>query len=105
VPGGSVCSASLTKEQRDFFAAHAPEGVSLDSLRVLGPIHVLKLRYTPPELARRIVAEMWPYRDGSRIIELSTKCSTSEPFQAAVETRAFLSGQGVDLSGAQSTAG
>jgi hypothetical protein len=126
MPGGSVCSASLkgvpakatvrdavagrapvrhifTKEQRDFFAAHAPEGVSLDSLRVLGPIHVLKLKYTPPELARKIVGEMWLYPDGSRIIELSTKCSTTEPFQVAVETRAFLSGKGVDLSGAQST--
>jgi hypothetical protein len=126
MPGGSVCSASLkgvptkatvrdavagriplrqifTKDQREFFAAHAPDGVGLDDLRVLGPIHVLKLKYTPPELARKIVGEMWLYPDGARIIELSTKCSTTEPFQVAAETRAFLSGKGVDLSGAQST--
>jgi len=126
MPGGSVCSASLkgvppkatvrdavagrvpqrhifTKDQREFFAAHAPEGMSLDDLRVLGPIHVLKLKYTPPELARKIVGEMWLYPDGSRIIELSTKTSITEPFQVAVETRAFLSRKGVDLGGVQST--
>ena len=34
----------FSKEQRAFFAAHAPEGIELDDLTVLGPIFVLKLR-------------------------------------------------------------
>ena len=46
---------------------------------------------------------MWLYPDGSRILELSTKCAPSEAFQAAAETRAFLTAQGVDLEGAQET--
>ena len=41
-----------------------------------GPIFVLKLRMTPPELGRRLVAEMWAYPDGSRVLELSTRCAT-----------------------------
>jgi hypothetical protein len=127
MPGGFVCSASLrgaprktdirstvagglplrklfSREQRAFYAAHAPEGIGLDDLTVLGPIFVLKLRLTPDELdRRRLVAEMWLYPDGSRLLELSTKCSPAEGFQVAAEVRAYLAERGVDLSGEQQT--
>jgi hypothetical protein len=46
---------------------------------------------------------MWLYPDGSRLIELSTKCSITEPFQVAVESKAFLSSKGIDTSGEQHT--
>ena len=46
---------------------------------------------------------MWLYPDGSRILELSTKCPPAEAFQAAAETRAFLAERGVDLGGEQET--
>jgi len=126
LPGGYVCSGTLkgaprpgdvqaaiagelavrklfSKEQREFFAAHAPDGIGFDDLTVLGPIFVLKLRFTPPELQRRLVAEMWLYPDGSRVLELSTRCATNEAFQVAAEARAYLSGRGVEVSGEQQT--
>jgi hypothetical protein len=126
LPGGFVCSGALkrplrptavrstlsgerplrklfSKEQRAFYAAHAPEGIGLDDLAVLGPIFVLKLRLDPEELGRRLVAEMWLYPDGSRVLELSTRCATNEAFQVAAEGRAFLTKSGVDLSGEQQT--
>jgi hypothetical protein len=126
LPGGFVCSGTLkralrptavrntlagerpkrklfSKEQRAFYADHAPEGIDLDDLTVLGPIFVLKLRLDPEELGRRIVAEMWLYPDGSRVLELSTRCATNEAFQVAAESRAFLTKNGVDLSGEQET--
>jgi hypothetical protein len=126
MPGGYVGSASLTgtsggggvrsvaagdrpnsklfsKEQRVFYADHAPEGLGLDDLVILGPINLLKLRFSPGDYGRRPVAEPWFYPDGSQILELSTKCAPSEAFQAAVETRTFLARQGVDLSGEQQT--
>jgi hypothetical protein len=126
MPGGFVCSASMkgklgtadvkearagdrpirklfSKEQRAFFAAHAPEGLELDGLSILGPIFVLKLNFSPKGYGRKMVAELWLYPDNSRILELSTKCAPSEPFQVAAETRAFLTEQGVDLSGEQQT--
>ena len=77
--------------------------MGLDDLAVLGPLFVLKLKFSPEELARKLVAEMWLYPDGSRIVELSTKCAPSEAFQVAAETRAFLSGRGVSVSGEQQT--
>jgi hypothetical protein len=126
LPGGFVCSGALkgnvgldevrdvvagrrqlrklfSKEQRAFYAEHAPEGIGLDDLSVLGPIFVLKLRFTPEELGRRLVAEMWAYPDGSRVLELSTRCATNEAFQVAAEARAFLSSRGIDLTGEQQT--
>ena len=123
LPGGFVCSGTMkgtpadvlgsvrgerplrklfSKEQRAFYAAHV-EGIPLDELAILGPIFVLKLRITPEKLGRRLVAEMWIYPDGSRLLELSTRCATNEAFQVAAEARAFLAGQGVDVSGEQET--
>jgi hypothetical protein len=126
LPGGFVCSGTLkgspraadvrsaaggklplrklfSKEQRQLYAAHAPEGVGLDDLVVLGPIFVLKLSQVPPGLGRKLVTEMWIYPDGSRILELSTRAATTEAFQVAAETRAYLAKRGVDLSGEQET--
>jgi hypothetical protein len=126
MPGGYVCSASMkgtlgttdvkdvaagkrpirklfSKEQRAFYATHAPEGLGLDDLSILGPINVLKLKFSPQDYGRRLVAELWMYPDNSRILELSTKCAPPEAFQVAIESRAFLSRQGVDVSGEQHT--
>jgi hypothetical protein len=75
----------------------------LDDLTVLGRIFVLKLNFVPEGLGRKLVAEMWLYPDGSRILELSTKCARSEMFDVAAQSRAFLAGRGIDLSGKQQT--
>ena len=70
MPGGFVCSGSMkralgmtdvreavtgmrpvrklfSKEQRALYAAHAPDGLELESLSILGPIFVLKLKLCP----------------------------------------------------------
>jgi hypothetical protein len=93
----------FSKEQRALFAEHAPEGVGLDELAVLGPLFVLKLKQSPPGYDRPLVGELWLYPDGSRILELSTKCAPDEAFQVAATTRAFLAAQGVHLDGEQQT--
>ena len=125
MPGGYVCSGSMkgvptadvretlhgngpirklfTKPQRAFYEEHAPEGIALDDLTMLGPIFVLKLRFAPKDYAGKLVAEMWLYPDNSHILELSTKCAPAEAFDVAAKTRAFLAGRGVDLGGEQET--
>ena len=94
---------AFSKEQRAFFADNAVPGAELDELAVLGPLFVLKLNFRPAELGRRLVAELWLYPDGSRILELSTKCTAADAFQVAAESRAFLAGKGIDLAGEQQT--
>lgn len=126
MPGGFVCSASMkgkssadvvrevalgrskaaslfSKEQRDFYKAQSPDGLKLNDLAVLGPINIMKLKFDPTGFGRRMVAELWLYPDGSRILELSTKCAPAEAFQVAAEARSFLGTHGVDLSGEQQT--
>jgi hypothetical protein len=81
----------------------APDCLELDDLSLLGPIFVLKLNTTPPGFRRKLTTELWLYPDGSRILELSTKCKPKDMFQVAAEARAFLLGLGIDLSGRQQT--
>ena len=103
VTGQGPLKKLFSKEQRAFFKTHAPNGVALEDLSVLGPINVLKLKFSPKGYDRKLVAEMWLYPDNTRILELSTKCAPGEAIQVAAETRAFLVGRGVDLSGNQQT--
>jgi len=127
IPGGFVCSASMkgratgddirsavagttplrklfSRDQRDFYAERAPDGITFDSLVPLGPTFLLKSTFTPPEMNRRFVAELWFYPDGSRILELSTKCLPNESFQVAAEARAYLSSRGISAGqGVQQT--
>jgi hypothetical protein len=124
MPGGFVCSASykgvcsgqdvldatagtaslsslFSKEQRAFYAAHAPAGIALNSLQTLGPVFLLRSKHQPKDFGQRIVVEMWLYPDGSRILEISTKCLPEEGFQAAAEFKAYLAGCGIVLTGRQ----
>jgi hypothetical protein len=126
MPGGYVCSGSFkgelkaghvkeavvgerplqklfSKQQRAFWSEHAPEGVEFDQLSVLGPVTVLKLKSQPQGYGRKLVTELWFYPDGSRILELSTKCKPSEAFDVAARSRAYLSERGVNLLGEQQT--
>jgi hypothetical protein len=101
--GARPLKGLFSKAQRGYLAEHGPEGIELDDLVVLGPILVLKLKFEPTDFARRMVAELWSYPDGSRVLELSTKCAPAEAFQTAAEARAFLAQRGVDLSADQET--
>ena len=126
MPGGHVCSGSMkatlkapavreavtgakplrklfTKEQRALFSAYAPEWLELDDLSILGPIFVLKLKFSPEGYDRKLVAELWLYPDNSMLLELSTKCAPGEAFQVAAETKAFLIESGIDVGGDQET--
>jgi hypothetical protein len=125
MPGAFVCSGSFkgeakasvaevaagkrpirklfSKPQRAFFAEHAPNGVELDDLSVLGPVHAFKLKLTPKGLKHRLAVELWLYPDGTQILELSTKCAPGDWFKVATESRDFLAGAGLDLSAEQST--
>jgi hypothetical protein len=101
--GKRPLSSLLSKRQRALAVEQGPDGLDLDGLSVLGPILVLKLKWDPDGFDRRMVAELWVYPDGSRVLELSTKCGPGDAFRVAAEVRAFLAELGVDTSGEQET--
>jgi hypothetical protein len=121
MPGGFVCSGSLkgtctgqevfaatsgasplrslfSKEQLAFFGKHAPKGITMESLVTLGPTYLLKSKHRPKSFSRPIVIEMWLYPDGSRILEISTKCLPEEAFQTGLEFKAYLANCGITLA-------
>lgn len=127
MPGGFVCSASFkgvctgqevldvaagtmplrklfSKEQRAFYDAHAPAGITMDKLVILGPTFLLKAKHQPKpkEFDRPITIEMWLYPDGSRILEVSTKCLPKEAFQVIADFKDYLGGRGIVLGADQS---
>jgi hypothetical protein len=132
LPGGFVCSASFkgratnkqvndavagsrplskvfSKAQRAFYREHAPAGIELDALTPLGPTFLLKGRFNahtsvdPKAPDRLMIAEMWLYPDGSRILELSTKCRPKEALGVAAECRIYLADRGVPIAAVQQT--
>ena len=124
MPGGYVCSASfkgvctgrevqdvadgslalskiLSKEQRAFFRQHAPAGVTLDQLVVLGPTFLLKAKHQPKNFDRPITVEVWFYPDDTRILEVSTKCLPEETFSVGNEFKTYLGERGIVLGAKQ----
>jgi hypothetical protein len=125
MPGGFVCSASykgictgkevldvtagamplrklFSKEQRAFYDAHAPTGITMDKLVILGPTFLLKAKHQPKDFDRPIVVEMWLYPDGARVLEVSTKCLPKEAFEFAGQFKAYLAARGIVLAADQS---
>jgi hypothetical protein len=127
MPGGYVCSASLkgvctgeevlevssgelplrklfSKEQRAFYDAHAPAGITMDKLVILGPTFLLKVKHQPKakEFDRPITVELWLYPDGARVMEISTKCLPKEAFQVVADFKSYLANHGIVLGADQS---
>jgi hypothetical protein len=127
MPGAFVCSGSLkeqvdnadvkevlqgkrsiprlfSRQQRAFYAEHAPKGLDLDALIPLGPINVAKAKFELDEaIGRKAAAELWFYPDGTRILELSMKCTPDEAIRLAAQMRAVLTRRGIALTGEQQT--
>jgi hypothetical protein len=127
MPGGYVCSASFkgvctnaevldvssgemplrklfSREQRDFYDAHAPAGITMDKLVILGPTFLLKAKHLPKakEFDRPITVELWLYPDGTRVLEISTKCLPKEAFQVTADFKSYLASHGIVLGADQS---
>jgi hypothetical protein len=91
--------ALFGKELRDAYRARLPDGPALDDLVAFGPVVVLKLKYTPEVLGRRLVGELWHLPGGEQVLELSTRCHPEDALAALAETRAFLARYGVEAAG------
>ena len=126
MPGGFVCSASykgnatgeevrevvngekslrsiLSKGQRALFEEHAPAGIDLNDLRILGPTFLLKAKHKAEDFPYPLTIEMWLYPDGSRILEVSIKCEPHQAFQVGAEFKAYLASKGIEVTAAQQT--
>ncbi len=126
MPGNYVCSGSLkarlaqdvvdrtvaegrplrslfTPEQRALLVSFAPIPVEIDQLLIFGPVHVRKARLLLEKVRRSLAVEWWTYPDGSRVLELSTRCPVDEAVRVAAQMADLLVSCGVDLDSPQQT--
>ena len=98
VAGRTRVSSMFTPQQRKFFAEHAPGGVALDNLCILGPVAVLKRTLTPAGLGRPLTVELWTFPAAPGLVELSTRIPPDEAPQVMAQWRAFLTAHRVPVS-------
>jgi hypothetical protein len=104
VVGTAKLASLFSTKQQDFYAAHAPSGLGLNDLSVLGPVLVHKYQVpSSGDFARKLDAELWLFPDGVRLLEVSTSCAPPELFDVQAEMRAYLTERGIVLGSQQQT--
>jgi hypothetical protein len=101
VSGKRPLEKLFTKEQRAFYADHAPAGVSWSDLVPLGPAYIVLLKYTPPDLGRRLTIEQWHYPGEVPLVELSTKTAPKDVLAVVTDAVTFLGAHGLTAEGEQ----
>jgi len=101
VAGGRPLEKLFTKEQRAYFADHAPAGVGWDDLVPLGPVLVVVLKWVPEGLTNKTTIEQWHYPGQVPLVELSTKATPQNVLQVYADTTRFVAGHGLSAAGAQ----
>ncbi|MGH8512224.1 MAG: hypothetical protein ACREU9_06500 [Gammaproteobacteria bacterium] len=84
--GRRPISKLFSNDQERYLLEYTSIGVELDSLRVLGPIEVLRWKIRRKGLEHEICAEQWRLPNGTDLLELSVK--TESP-QWTVTKQAF----------------
>jgi hypothetical protein len=89
-------------KQEQLIADHAPDGISLNELEVLGPVDARKWDLDDPDgFPHTLSVEEWSLPDATRFIELSFKVSADEATDAQTAFRALLISLEVDVAGDQ----
>ena len=103
IKGRQPPAALLSSEQRQLLREPVGKRVALGDLGVLGPVEIVRAPAGDIAPAPELVLESWAFPDGSRLLEVSTKCSPTRVAGVAARTTAFLAEHGIDVSAAQHT--
>lgn len=126
MPGQFVCSAAMKRRlrrgavdraladgrplhtlfsapQRALLRRQAPAGLDLDDLTVFGPVDVRRVKIFPAGLGHRLAVERWTYPDGSRLLEVSTRCAARDVVPVTAGITSLLRDHHIDTSGSQQT--
>ncbi|NUP46893.1 MAG: adenylate cyclase [Catenulispora sp.] len=89
----------FSEQQLTLLAGRLPEKVSVDRLEALGPVEVHRTRPRHDGPGRGLELQEWTYPDGSRLLEVSTRCSAEQLLQTAAHAKSFLDRHGIAQSG------
>ena len=92
----------FSSEQEQLIADHAPRGLSLQELEVLGPVDARKWELDDPDdFPHTLSVEEWSLPDATHFLELSFKVSAAAAHDARIAFGALLSELGLDPAGDQ----
>ncbi|WP_241829936.1 CYTH domain-containing protein [Parafrankia colletiae] len=93
----------FTRRQLRLLSSRLPAGVRPEDLVMFGPVDAGRTKIRVAGLDRRLLVERWTYPDGSRILELSTRCLPAEALRVGARTADVLRAHGVELTGPHPT--
>ena len=96
-------STLLSAEQSAFFTSCTGGELRVEDLVVHGPVTVTRMPTGTAGSGKMMTVESWLYADGTRLLEVSTKCAAARAVRVARETEMFLGEHGVDRLGPQET--
>lgn len=95
-------AALFSEEQEQLIADHAPRGLSLQKLEVLGPVDARKWDLDHPDgFPHTLSVEEWSLPDATHFLELSFKVPAGDALDARIAFSALLSELGLDAAGDQ----
>src|SRR5882757_10731675 len=126
VPGMSVCTATakrvcrpgtldaaltgerplrelFSKRQQALVSRSGPDTIDWPSLRIFGPVDVLKVTISARQRGQHLVVQRWGYPDGSSLLELSTRVRPHDLHKRSIRFWTFLAELGFDVAGKQET--
>lgn len=93
----------FSKRQRELLTTHVPAHVNIDELSVYGPVDVRRGKVFLEGLGRELCVERWTYPDGSRILEISTRCAARAAVPVAAQVTSLLRARRIEVTGSQQT--
>lgn len=95
---GKSLEKLFSKEQRAFYAEHAPEGIGWADLKPIGPILVVFIKYYPEGFPVRMTVEQWHYPGDLPVVELSFKTTRSGLLDVVPAARTWFEDRGIELT-------
>lgn len=99
VEGRSGLRTLFSEQQLALLDSRLAGRAGIGDLAALGPVKVHRTRPRDGEPGRGLDLQEWMYPDGSRLLEVSTRCTAENLLQTAVQAKAFLDDNGITLAG------
>ncbi|NUR63720.1 MAG: adenylate cyclase [Catenulispora sp.] len=89
----------FSQQQLKLLSGRLPGSVAVDKLEPLGPVEVHRTRPGHDGPGRGLELQEWTFPDGSRLLELSTRCSAEQLLATAAHAKVFLDRHEIAQSG------
>jgi hypothetical protein len=99
VAGETSLRTLFSQQQLTLLAGRLPGSMAVDALDTLGPVEVHRTRPSHDGPGRGLELQEWAYPDGTRLLEVSTRCSAEQLLATAAHAKAFLDRHGIAQAG------